>query len=158
MSIPLASIDANGVIRATNPAAERVLGAVVGQRCSSAMRARCGDGPHCDDACAPNLARNHGSSREEGRARIRGATWRIVCSQLGDGVVATLLPALGEQADKLSDREREVMALVAQGLTTSQIARKLTLSPATIRTHVERARDKLGARTRAEAIARIQAG
>jgi DNA-binding CsgD family transcriptional regulator len=38
----------------------------------------------------------------------------------------------------LTDREREVMALVAEGLTNDEIAGRLFLSPATARTHVSR--------------------
>jgi len=52
-----------------------------------------------------------------------------------------------------SPRECEVLALLAQGLTDSQIAEELGLSPATVQTHVRNAKAKLGARTRAQAVA-----
>ena len=52
----------------------------------------------------------------------------------------------------LTDREREVVALVAQGLTNLEIARELVLSPATARTHVSRAMVKLHARDRAQLV------
>lgn len=52
-----------------------------------------------------------------------------------------------------SRREREVLMLLAQGLTDTQIAEQLVLSPATVRTHVRNAKTKLGARTRAQAVA-----
>jgi DNA-binding NarL/FixJ family response regulator len=52
----------------------------------------------------------------------------------------------------LTDREREVMALVAQGLSNDDIAAKLFLSPATAKTHVSRAMVKLGARDRAQLV------
>ena len=52
----------------------------------------------------------------------------------------------------LTEREREVVALVAQGLTNDEIARELVLSPATARTHVSRARVKLHARDRAQLV------
>jgi DNA-binding NarL/FixJ family response regulator len=52
----------------------------------------------------------------------------------------------------LTDREREVVALVAQGLTNDEIATSLVVSPATARTHVSRAMVKLHARDRAQLV------
>ena len=52
----------------------------------------------------------------------------------------------------LTDREREVMALVAEGLSNSEIAEVLVLSPATAKTHVSRILAKLHARDRAQIV------
>jgi DNA-binding CsgD family transcriptional regulator len=52
-----------------------------------------------------------------------------------------------------SAREREVLALLASGATDREIAQLLELSPATVQTHVRNAKAKLGARTRAQAVA-----
>ena len=52
----------------------------------------------------------------------------------------------------LTDREREVMALVGVGLSNEDIATKLFVSPATAKTHVSRAMIKLGARDRAQLV------
>ncbi len=52
----------------------------------------------------------------------------------------------------LTEREREVVALVAEGLTNEEIAAQLFLSPATARTHVSRAMVKLHARDRAQLV------
>jgi DNA-binding NarL/FixJ family response regulator len=52
----------------------------------------------------------------------------------------------------LTDREREVVALVAHGLTNDEIAAELVVSPATARTHVSRAMVKLHARDRAQLV------
>jgi DNA-binding NarL/FixJ family response regulator len=52
----------------------------------------------------------------------------------------------------LTDREREVMALAAAGLSNREIADRLVVSPATARTHVSRAMVKLGARDRAQLV------
>lgn len=57
-------------------------------------------------------------------------------------------PKLGN----LTEREREVMALVAEGLTNEEIARRLIMSAATAKTHVSRAMIKLGARDRAQLV------
>ena len=53
-----------------------------------------------------------------------------------------------ERVAVLTAREREVVALVAMGLSNGEIAEELVLSPATARTHVSRAMVKLGARDR----------
>ncbi|MGH9077209.1 MAG: response regulator [Acidimicrobiales bacterium] len=52
----------------------------------------------------------------------------------------------------LTEREREVMALVATGLSNDEIAGQLHLSPLTAKTHVSRAMTKLGARDRAQLV------
>ncbi|HEV2780602.1 MAG TPA: response regulator transcription factor [Actinophytocola sp.] len=53
---------------------------------------------------------------------------------------------------ELTDREREVLALVAGGLSNDEIAAHLVISPATARTHVSRILTKLGARDRAQLV------
>jgi DNA-binding NarL/FixJ family response regulator len=53
---------------------------------------------------------------------------------------------------ELTSREREVMALVAEGLTNSEIGERLFMSPATARTHVSRILTKLGARDRTQLV------
>jgi DNA-binding NarL/FixJ family response regulator len=57
-----------------------------------------------------------------------------------------------ESLEQLTAREREVMALVAEGLSNDEIARRLYVSPATAKTHVSRAMVKLGARDRAQLV------
>ena len=57
-----------------------------------------------------------------------------------------------KRLDVLTDREREVVALVAGGLSNDEIATRLTMSPLTTKTHVSRALTKLGARDRAQLV------
>jgi DNA-binding NarL/FixJ family response regulator len=54
--------------------------------------------------------------------------------------------------DALTDRKREVMALVARGLSNEEIGQRLVMSPATAKTHVSRTMLKLGARDRAQLV------
>ncbi|BEK91621.1 response regulator transcription factor [Nocardia seriolae] len=61
-------------------------------------------------------------------------------------------PAPAAEFSELTDREREVMALVAEGLTNAEIAERLYMSPATARTHVSRILVKLGARDRTQLV------
>jgi DNA-binding NarL/FixJ family response regulator len=57
-----------------------------------------------------------------------------------------------QELEQLTDREREVMVLVAEGLSNDEIATRLVISPATAKTHVSRAMVKLGARDRAQLV------
>ena len=59
---------------------------------------------------------------------------------------------VGADLDELTEREREVVALVAHGLTNDDIAARLYVSPLTAKTHVNRAMTKLGVRDRAQLV------
>ncbi|MFF8788083.1 response regulator [Streptomyces sp. NPDC015125] len=61
-------------------------------------------------------------------------------------------PAAADALSVLTDREREVMALVGIGLSNEEIARRLVVSPLTAKTHVSRTMVKLGARDRAQLV------
>jgi PAS domain S-box-containing protein len=62
-------------------------------------------------------------------------------------------PTRARRAGQLTRREQESLRLVAMGMTTTAAADQLGISPETVRTHVRNAMNKLGARTRAQAIA-----
>ncbi|MFF2864779.1 response regulator [Streptomyces rubiginosohelvolus] len=61
-------------------------------------------------------------------------------------------PAAAASLALLTEREREVMALVGIGLSNEEIARRLVVSPLTAKTHVSRTMVKLGARDRAQLV------
>jgi DNA-binding NarL/FixJ family response regulator len=61
-------------------------------------------------------------------------------------------PRTPDSLEQLTDREREVVALVAEGLSNEEIAGRLFVSPSTAKTHVSRAMGKLGARDRAQLV------
>jgi DNA-binding NarL/FixJ family response regulator len=81
---------------------------------------------------------------------------------LSPGVTRRLIADLVARPDRraasppdlggLTEREREVVALVALGLANDEIAARLVVSPATVRTHVSRAMTKLHARDRAQLV------
>jgi PAS domain S-box-containing protein len=83
-----------------------------------------------------------------------------VSIELGEPALAQAMKAVysdghrptGRRTRTLSPREREVLGLLARGLTGEQIAERLVLSPETVRTHIRNAREKLGASTRVEAV------
>ena len=76
----------------------------------------------------------------------------------GPGVASTVtIPAAGPatadgSGGLLSDREREIVALLADGATDAQIAGRLFLSVNTVRSHLDRIRDETGARRRTELV------
>ena len=80
---------------------------------------------------------------------------------LSPGVTRRLIGAFATQTrppprrpalDALTEREREVMGLVAEGLSNDEIAARLYVSPMTAKTHVSRAMTKLAARDRAQLV------
>ena len=75
-------------------------------------------------------------------------TRRVVESFTSRAVLRKVHPQLTE----LTDREREVLALVGQGLNNDEIATRLVVSKATARTHVSRTMTKLHARDRAQLV------
>jgi DNA-binding NarL/FixJ family response regulator len=73
---------------------------------------------------------------------------RRVIQRFASGRVAVPDPAV----DSLTDREREVLGLVAKGMTNAEIARALFLGEATVKTHVSKVLLKLGLRDRIHAV------
>ena len=62
------------------------------------------------------------------------------------------LPELVAGLDRMTDRERQVLVLLARGLSNTEIATRLHLSEATVRTHIGHLFAKIGARDRAQAV------
>ncbi|GGS36509.1 MULTISPECIES: response regulator [Actinokineospora] len=85
-----------------------------------------------------------------GEALLSPSVTRRVISMFADGgkPKSAPHPRLGH----LTEREREIVGLVGQGLTNDEIAGRLVVSPATARTHVSRAMSKVGARDRAQLV------
>src|SRR5919108_1993992 len=103
------------------------------------------------DSGARGYALKHGTPSE-----LTGALATVADG--GTYVDPRLRPALlsrraTQRASSLSKREREIMDLLAQGLTGEQVAERLVLSSATVKTHIRNAMSKLEASTRVHAIA-----
>jgi DNA-binding NarL/FixJ family response regulator len=75
-----------------------------------------------------------------------------ITRRLIDRYVAQPPPSTTVALGRLTAREREAVALVAQGLSNHQIAERLVVSPLTAKTHVNRAMTKLHARDRAQLV------
>lgn len=111
-----------------------------------------------------------GSARQAAlrRVLVAGATGIVLDDQLDRALVPTARAMLAGQLAvpvglarqiaprPLSHREKQILALVVLGLTNREIAGRLYLAESTIKTHLSSAFRKLDARSRSEAVARIQ--
>ncbi|MFI5894681.1 response regulator [Actinoplanes sp. NPDC051513] len=79
-------------------------------------------------------------------------TRRVIGEFAGKAAAQSRRVVAPVQLDQLTEREREVLVLVAEGLSNDEIAARLVISPATAKTHVSRTMIKLGARDRAQLV------
>ena len=84
-------------------------------------------------------------------AVARGGT--VFASEVQTGLAREIQMRSADTDVVLTSREREIIALTAQGLLAPEIGRRLYLSPATIKTHLQRLYGKLGVSDRAAAVA-----
>jgi len=117
----------------------------------------CGLGPHHDEALG--AARKVLPAAEYRAARAKGNTMdpaEAIAFALGESPRPG--PAARRAGPRLTRREQDVAALVAQGMSNSQIAASLVISVRTVETHVAHIMDKLGCSTRAQIAAWSAAG
>ena len=99
--------------------------------------------------------------------QLRGVRAQQLPLRHGDAIVGVLILAFDVRRSpsepirlrvdpRLTPRQREILGLIASGLSTAEVARELTLSPETIRNHLRNAFRELGAHTRVEAVAAAQ--
>ncbi|WP_030247611.1 response regulator [Streptomyces sp. NRRL S-350] len=81
-----------------------------------------------------------------------GVTRRLIGEFAARSKAPEAAPQGLSDVSMLTEREREVLALVGMGLSNEEIARRLVVSPLTAKTHVSRAMVKLGARDRAQLV------
>ncbi|MDX6316156.1 MAG: hypothetical protein QOF44_5620 [Streptomyces sp.] len=87
-----------------------------------------------------------------GDAVVAPSTTRRLLDRFTPMLPSTAAQPAAEGIGRLTEREREVLLLVAQGLSNGEIARKLVLSEATVKTHVGRILTKLDLRDRVQAV------
>jgi PAS domain S-box-containing protein len=100
----------------------------------------------------------------DGSGHLRGVRAQHLPLRSGDGIVGVLIlayevgrppsdPVRLNPQPRLTPRQREILDLIASGLSTSEIAKRLTLSTETVRNHVRNVLRELHVHTRLEAIA-----
>ncbi|WP_042426886.1 response regulator [Streptacidiphilus anmyonensis] len=89
---------------------------------------------------------------DSGEAVVAPTTTRRMIDRFTTVLPAAAEPKLTPEMERLTDREREVLLLVAQGLSNGEIAERLGLSEATVKTHVGRILTKLELRDRVQAV------
>ena len=147
---------ASGSVLAANPAAASLLGSCEGHDCWNVVL---GVSPSRRPVCRPGCTAALGLEKTRERARpvrVRGKPYRLACRAVGDYVVVEL--AASDPVPKaqiaLSAREREVLALLGEGLLAPAVARYLGIAVTTVRTHIAKLRRKLGVHSQAAAVAR----
>jgi DNA-binding CsgD family transcriptional regulator len=165
-----------------NRACERLLGvpaqAALGQPCFKVIRASEASGRRfCGRRCTlAGLARGGAAPRpvplwfsasDGARQQLSVSVFLIPSEQRGlwhvmhvlkeaapvKCTLPTDLPAPGADSSALTPRETEVIGLLARGLCTAEIARRLFVSPVTVRNHVQHLTAKLGLHSQLEAVA-----
>jgi DNA-binding NarL/FixJ family response regulator len=140
----MSGIEATRAIRSEDPTAKVILFTVDESNTSIAEAIQAGvSGYLLKDVSARELvqAARHAV---EGKAVIHPAITHAFFEQIQKG-------RRGEVS--LSNRETEILQMVAYGSTTNEVASRLAISPHTVKTHLERIFEKLGANDRAQAVA-----
>ena len=105
------------------------------------------------DSCSRRLRRKRSLAAihivAKGNALIAPAVTRAVIEELGRRPARADLAA---RLDELTPREREVLGLLARGLSNAEIAKELVIGEGTVKTHVARILSKLGVRDRVQAV------
>lgn len=139
--------DAQGLVQDANGPARALFGeSCVGQRACALFR-------HSGCTCAQSFARGE-REVDLGCRNVRGISGPLAASALGEQRVLVFQPRGVGETCALTGRERDVLKRVALGDTDEEAGRALGIGVATVRTHLESARRKLGARTRSHAVAR----
>jgi two-component system, NarL family, nitrate/nitrite response regulator NarL len=82
---------------------------------------------------------------------LRGET--VLAPEVQAGIAREIRLRSGDERPVLTAREREILGMTADGYSAPEIAERLTLSPTTVRTHLQHLYDKLGVSDRAAAVA-----
>ena len=142
----IGGIEATRRIREASPETKVILFTIDESRSSMAEAIQAGvSGYLLKDAGADELV-NAARLAVEGKAVIHP---QLTAAFIEEVQLADKRP----EATPLSKREKEILQKVAYGATTKEVAKELGISPHTVKTHLERIFEKLGANDRAQAVA-----
>ncbi|MCK6503159.1 helix-turn-helix transcriptional regulator [Myxococcota bacterium] len=148
-------IDPDGRVVAQSARADALLGLGHGRPCHEVVGMAGVDGlPGCNPVCARRLFEGGDPDHGE-RGWLGGRPARMQCSRAGEQIVCTieLLPLAPEAVEPLTPRQRQLLLLAAEGHTDPAIATICGISLETVHSHLQKAREKLHARSRTEAVA-----
>ena len=150
-------VEKDGAVVSQNRVARRLLGKKTGQYCWDVVGELEGaEGLPCERGCVMRLLAAGVDNSRHTSFRYGGQLHHLSCVPVDSTVVCSM--ALGaddtpERWQTLTPRECGVLELLADGETTASAATYLGISEATVRTHVENMRAKLGVNTRAAIVA-----
>jgi DNA-binding CsgD family transcriptional regulator len=147
----------DGTLISQNAPARRLMGEGSGKLCWLVVGGlQDAEGLPCQRGCVSRLIAEGLNQTQHADIKLAGRRHHLTCIPVED-VAVCMLRAEGEQQPKkwelLTAREQEVLELLAAGETTSSAAERLNIGESTVRTHVEKMRDKLGVGTRAALVA-----
>ncbi len=157
-SRPIVVAGADGRVIAQNRSARRMLGHGVGGYCWDFVGQINVDEQvlPCRYGCVMKLLEKGLDCSQQSQFIVGGRRNQLSCVPV-NGVVVCMLGSydgkIGAMLQSLTLREREILALLADGETTASAAQVLGVNESTIRTHVERMRSKLSVNTRAAVVA-----
>ena len=147
----------DGTVVAQNACARKLMEDGLGRPCWEVVGGLPeADGLPCSRGCVRDLIREGVERTRHSRITLRGQHHRLTCVPIKDHAVCILNAGASSPPEAwqfLTDREQQVLRLLADGETSSSIALQLGVGEATVRTHVERMRGKLGVNTRAGLVA-----
>jgi DNA-binding CsgD family transcriptional regulator len=149
-------IDPSGRVVAQNARADSLFGLGHGRPCQEVVGMTALDGSAaCGTACARRLFDEVGADHVV-RGWVGARPARMQCSRAGQQIVCTieLLPLAPEEVEPLTPRQRQLLLLAAEGHTDQASAAICGISLETVHSHLQKAREKLRARSRTEAVAR----
>lgn len=154
---PIMVTGGDGTVISQNKPARRMLGPGTGKFCWDVVGKLQGARMlPCRRGCVLELLASGMEDSQESEFKLGGIRHHLTCTPTNGVVVCMLSPMNGEpqnHLESLSPREREILALLADGETTSSAADRLGVCESTVRTHVERMRSKLCVNTRAAVVA-----
>lgn len=147
----------DGTVVAQNASARALMKEGLGRPCWGVVGGLPGaEGLPCSTGCVGDLIQEGIERTRHTRVRLRGQRHHLTCVPIKDHAVCVLKAGASSPPEAwqlLTSRERQVLRLLADGETSPSMARQLGVSESTVRTHVERMREKLGVNTRAGLVA-----
>jgi DNA-binding CsgD family transcriptional regulator len=147
----------DGTLVSQNAPARRLMGKKLGSPCWNVIGTlEQAEGLDCRPGCVERLLSRGPDCTRRTDVRLSGRRHDLTCIPVDDVVVCLLDRNAGQDPEKwrlLTSRERDVLSLLAEGLETAAVAKKLEVSESTVRSHVENMRAKLGVGTRAALVA-----